>query len=56
MFLDTYNAYDKKLVASDDYVWYGAEYYNVGDATGAVYRWDIDGSNNVKIVPPSSDG
>jgi hypothetical protein len=56
VFQDTYNAYDKKLVASDDYVWYGAEYYYVGDATGAVYRWDIDGSNNVKIVPPSSDG
>ncbi len=56
VFVDTYNAYDKKLVASDDYVWYGAEYYYEGDATGAVYRWDIDGSNNVKIVPPSSDG
>ena len=56
VFYDTYNAYDKKLVASEDYVWYGAEYYYEGDANGAVYRWDIDGSNNVKIVPPSSDG
>ena len=55
VFVDTYNAYDKKLVASDDYVWYGAEYYNIGDVTGAVYRWDIDGSNNVRIDPPSDD-
>jgi hypothetical protein len=55
VFVDTYNAYDKKLVASDDYVWYGAEYYDIGDATGAVYRWNIDGSNNVRIDPPSDD-
>ena len=55
VFYDTYNAYDKKLVASDDYVWYGAEYYDIGDVRGAVYRWDIDGSNNVRIDPPSDD-
>ena len=55
VFVDTYNAYDKKLIASDDYVWYGAEYYDIGDVTGAVYRWDIDGSNNVRIDPPSDD-
>jgi hypothetical protein len=55
VFVDTYNAYDKRLVASDDYVWYGAEYYDVGGTTGAVYRWDIDGSNNVRIDPPSDD-
>ena len=55
VFADTYNAYDKRLVASDDYVWYGAEYYDYNNLTGVVYRWDIDGSNNVRIDPPSDD-
>ena len=44
---------DKQLIASEDYVWYGAQLHP--DVGGAVYRWDIDGSNNVRIEPPSYD-
>ena len=55
VFEDTYNAYDVQLVASDDYVWYGAQNYDYNNLTGVVYRWDIDGSNNVRIDPPSDD-
>ena len=52
----------KMLVASEDYVWYGAIYgYDINDPNtandypGIVFRWDIDGSNNVRIIPPSHD-
>ena len=55
VFEETYNAYDVQLVASDDYVWYGAQNYDYNNLTGVVYRWDIDGSNNVRIDPPSDD-
>jgi len=51
-FEDTFNAYDRQLVATEDYVWYGAQ--NSGSQSGAVYRWNIDGSNNVKITPLSN--
>ena len=51
-FEDTYNAVDRKLVASEDYVWYGAE--NINNFNGAVYRWDHDGSNNIRITPQSN--
>lgn len=50
-----WNAYDKQLIASEDYVWYGAQLYKTNTVGGAVYRWDIDGSNNVRIEPPSYD-
>lgn len=51
-FEDTWNAGDRKLVASEDYVWYGAE--NANGFNGAVYRWDHNGSNNIKITPQSN--
>ena len=52
VFLDTHNAYDKQLVATEDYIWYGAQDYD--GFNGAVYRWDHDGSNNIRIDPPST--
>ena len=52
VFLDTSNAYDRQLVATEDYVWYGAQDYDFSN--GAVYRWDHDGSNNIRIDTPSS--
>ena len=48
----------KQLVASEDYVWYGAIYgwdRTLSDRLrydGIVYRWDIDGTNNIIIAPP----
>ena len=45
---------ERHLVATSDYVWYGAHDYDSAyqDETGAVYRWDFDGSNGVRIDPP----
>ena len=45
---------ERHLVATTDYVWYGAHDYDAAyqEETGAVYRWDFDGSNGVRIDPP----
>ena len=51
----SWNGNDKQLIASEDYVWYGAQLYDSTTAGGAAYRWDIDGSNNVRIEPPAYD-
>ena len=55
-FEGTYNTLLKQLVASEDYIWYGAQYgfdMSTGQfGDGIVYRWDIDGSNNIIIAPP----
>ena len=42
---------ENHLVATTDYVWYGAIEHD--DENGTVYRWDFDGSNNVEIDLPS---
>ena len=41
---------ENHLVATTDYVWYGAIEYDSG--AGTVYRWDFDGSNNIRISLP----
>lgn len=46
---DFYN--ENMLVATTDYVWYGAIQHD--SYTGTVYRWDFDGSNNIEISLPN---
>ena len=46
---DFYN--ENHLVATTDYVWYGAIEHD--DENGTVYRWDFDGSNNIEIDLPN---
>ena len=45
---DYYN--ENMLVATTDYVWYGAIMHS--SYTGTVYRWDFDGSNNIEVSLP----
>lgn len=46
---DLYN--ENMLVATTDYVWYGAIEHD--NENGTVYRWDFDGSNNIEIDLPN---
>ena len=53
--LDQFDAQDfmneNMLVATTDYVWYGAIEHD--NENGTVYRWDFDGSNNIEIDLPN---
>ena len=44
-------ANEHMLVATTDYVWYGAIEHDYEN--GTVYRWDFDGSNNIEIDLPN---
>ena len=47
------NGYIRRLCVVCGKAGFDIDNPNAGDWDGIVYRWNIDGSNNVKIVPPT---